>query len=313
MGVLMNNILKIYDVTDKIKRVYSKLFYLDKKKQLGEEYNCLLEVLKEILIKEDQLYKDLTSKDIMIMFEQIKSKIKNNKEKVHKNTYIFDKTADNYDLIIERIKIRLSIYVEMYNLGDNDWYKNIYNGLYLTDNTDISKENKYYYYFIYSSWSIINYKKNTTSNYYQPRYLFLNKYINSFLDPFSETVLVRNNFKMDNDYKSILKLNSYNSQFIAYMDAAQVFYEINIKNFVNNVLYGKIKEFDTYFVDLLIGTSSFLEIINEDMREQIYMECVNTYRMSGTTSNICTEYLFELFNHENYNKDTKKTLKKRRK
>lgn len=291
----MGNLPKLFDITKKIKNIYSRLYELEKSNKVDLEYYSVLEILQDVLIKEDKIYKCLTEKDANYFVNYYMLRNIYPEKGYGVNSLDFKKIVDDNDLDYDRIAIRIGIYTDLSQLGDNNWYQKLCKGVYLTDNTDVSKETDYYYYLIYSSYSIVNFFKNTISDEYYEDDTFLNRYITSFINPFTESFLVKSNFKIDNNYDYILKINNYNNKFDSYKNAAIVYYENHLRNFVENVMYGKIKELDAYFIDKLIELSSFIEIIDTEMREYIYLKSVDLYRMAKTEPNICTNYYFDLF------------------
>lgn len=260
-----------------------------------------------MLIKEDKIYDRLTENYINSFMEYYIMRSQYPRKNNISISLDFNKMIDDNDLFYDRIAIRLGIYSGLDQLGDNNWYQKLSRGIYLTDNTDVDKEIDYYYYFIYSSWCVVNYIKNTTNDEYFDDYSFLNRYTSSFIDPFTESILVKNNFKINENYDYVLKINNYNNKFSSYKTAAIIYYENNLKNFVQSILYGSITEINAYFIDMIIGVESFLELIDDELREHIYMESINIYRMARTQSNPCTNCFFELFSTFDFiNKENKK-------
>lgn len=292
----MGNNPKLFEITKRIKSLYGQLYNMDKNNQLNENYYSLLEILKDLLVKEDEIYQNLTNEDIIFLYEYILMRQENPQKGFGTFSTDFIKYVADNDLIYDRINIRLGIYLRMRELGDINWYKNIYRGIYLNDNIDKSKEHDFYYFLIQSSWAVINYIKNVKSEYYTDENMLLAKYVDSFIDPFSESVLAKNKFKLDDDYSYILNTIDLIKELSSYMDASIIYYENSFINFEKDVMYGNITEVNEYFIDMLIGIESFLEIVNDNIREKILTESVDSYRMAKTIPNECTIMYFDLFN-----------------
>lgn len=310
----MSNTSRLLNITKRIQKIYGKLYAIEKNSvidddyisrilnigdtNVSEEYFDLLGLLEILLKKEDEIYGNLTYNEIYFLTEYLLLAQKNSKKNDKKELDSFNELATNVDLMYTRMTIRIDIYLKMRGIGDINWYQKLHRGLYLNENNDPSKESDFYYFLITSSCNIINYIKSIAYDINVDEITLLNKYINSFVDPFAESTLVKNNFKINYDYDYILKIADYNNEFMTYKEASRVYFQNKLRSFVIDVMWGKITDIDDSFIENLTSLESFLEIINNDVRESIYMMSVDLYRMSGNTPNICTENFFDLFKDE---------------
>lgn len=286
----MGNALSLFKITDRIKKVYEKLYELELTNEKNDNFYILIEHLKKLLLAEDEIYKKLTYDDIVFIDEYI-SMCTNDNEIEHE----FLMTKYEY---LERISSRIAMYFGLSELDDDNWYLNLKRGIYLSNAKNLEDYHYSYYYLIYSSWNIINFI-NSYSSFEEDIVKLKVKYSNMYHVPFVENFMLGNNFEIydDYDYGYILKIIDFHKYKSDYMNVSADFYERTFKDFVDDTLLGKIKDCDDYFVDRLIGLDSFLELVNDEVYDNLYEDSCKVVEQYNVEMNDCLDSYFGLFDY----------------
>ena len=140
------------------------------------------------------------------------------------------KNLDNGKLLLdriimkERIKSRLAFYQYVNIFEDNNWYNNIYNGVYLSKNNKDEDQELVKYIYIQSLYTTLSYI-NVINNLETTDITLAWKYLFIYIEPFIEKYVIDNNFKISSNGEYIIRLSSIVNKNEEYVTSAkEIFY-----------------------------------------------------------------------------------------
>ena len=254
-----------------------------------------------MLEKENTLYSNLSEEEIIILenYSGYENSEFDEIFKIGSDNLKNGKSLINEIIKKERIKNRLSIYQYIDIFEDENWYNNIYKGVYLNKcNKDEHKELVNYIYIqsLYMTLSYINviYKLEDFNDKLIWKYLCL------FLEPFIEKYVINNNFKITDSGDYIINLSLLMNNNLEYQIASKEIFGCYLENTCGKIIYDYYQNVDDYFLINLTCIKSFLEIINEDGRREIVNFSNDTLNDAGNPNSECIDRYFNLFDECQY-------------
>lgn len=291
---------EIKTITSKITSIYNYLLKSELSDNVDNDYNIFLDILKDLLFKENKLYSDLTEKDIIelekyigyenIPFDKLFNKVLVNK----KDTYIITE-----DIQKERIKKKLEIYQFTDMIKDKDWYHNIYKGIYLLGSHNENNKNIANYIYLKSLYTTLSYI-NVDNNLNISDTKILWEYLYIYLEPFIEKYVIADNFKIEKDINYISNLSSVNNKNKEYINSAKQIYNIYLRENCGEIITNQHQEINDVFLINLNCIKSFLSIIDEDYRWELVRISNDTLKEMGYPQSKCIDMYFNLFDECQY-------------
>ena len=292
---------EIIEITKKITNIYNYLFNLEFNNKLDDEYYNCLPLLKDLLNKENELYSELSENEL-ICLEQYSSQ----------DSMDFDdilitgiKNLDNGKLLLdriimkERIKSRLAVYQYVNIFEDNNWYNNIYNGVYLSKNNKDEDQELVKYIYIQSLYTTLSYI-NVINNLETTDITLAWKYLFIYIEPFIEKYVIDNNFKISSNGEYIIRLSSIVNKNEEYVTSAkEIFYEYLV-DICEEILEDKFKRINDFFMLNITCIKSFLSILSEDDRRELVNYSNDKLKENGYPESVCIDTYFNLFDECQY-------------
>lgn len=291
----------IISITNHITCLYNYLFNLELNNKINNEYYSCIEILKDLLEKENILYINLSEKDI-IALENYSGYENSEFDDIFEIG--LDNLEDGQRLICEkikreRIKNRLSIYQYINIFEDENWYNNIYKGVYLNkcDKNEFKELVNYIY--IQSLYMTLSYI-NVINKLDDSSIKLCWKYLHIFIEPFTEKYVINNSFEIIDNGDYIINLSLLVNSNDEYITSAREIFSCYLKNMCGEIIYDYYQTVNACFLINLTCIKSFLEIINEDDRREIVNFSNDTLNDAGNPNSECIDMYFNLFDECQY-------------